>query len=133
MRSHLIRFVRFTLVGGIATGVQYVLLIVLVRAASMAPTVASSVGFMISACVNYFLNYHYTFGSSRSHAITAAKFGLLVATGLAINGEIMHLLVSADWEYLVAQVCATGVVLFWNFIGNSLWTFGAQEQRSRTT
>lgn len=123
-RAHLTRFVRFTIVGGIATAIQYVILVLLVRAFGVAPTPASSVGFVLSAAVNYLLNYRFTFQSNRPHGPAAAKFGLLAGTGLLINAGIMHWLTGAGLHYLLAQVCATGVVLVWNFTGNSLWTFG---------
>ncbi len=116
---------RFTVVGGIATAIQYAILILLVRSFGMAPTPASSIGFVLSAFVNYLLNYRFTFHSRRPHVPAMAKFGLLAGTGLLINAAIMHWMVGAGVHYLLAQVCATGVVLFWNFIGNSLWTFGA--------
>ena len=131
-RTHLSRFVRFALVGGIATAIQYALLILLVRGFAMAPTPASSIGFVLSAVVNYLLNYRFTFQSSRPHAPAMAKFGLLAGAGLLINAAIMHLMVTAGVHYLLAQVCATGVVLFWNFIGNTLWTFGVGPVGERT-
>ncbi len=132
--AHLSRFVRFALVGGVATAIQYALLILLVRAFGMAPTPASSIGFVLSAVVNYLLNYRFTFQSNRPHAAAMAKFGLLAGAGLLINAAIMHVMVAAGVHYLLAQVCATAVVLFWNFIGNSLWTFGVEpvEQHTRT-
>ena len=133
-RKHLSRFVRFVLVGGVATAIQYAILILLVRGLGMAPTPASSIGFALSAVVNYLLNYRFTFQSNRPHAPAAAKFALLAGAGLLINTAIMHLLVAAGIHYLLAQVCATAVVLFWNFIGNTLWTFGADavEQHTHT-
>jgi putative flippase GtrA len=122
------------MVGGVATAIQYALLVLLVRAFGMAPTPASSIGFVLSAGVNYLLNYRFTFHSNRPHGPAAAKFGLLAGTGLLINAAIMHLMIGAGAYYLIAQVCATGVVLFWNFIGNTLWTFGMEpvEDRTRT-
>ncbi|HJS92547.1 MAG TPA: GtrA family protein [Steroidobacteraceae bacterium] len=124
MRGHLGRFVRFVLVGGVATAVQYALLVLLVRAFGMAPTPASSLGFLASAVVNYLLNYRFTFESDRPHAAAAAKFAALAAAGLLVNAAIMHVLIEAAVPYLVAQLCASAVVLFFNFIGNSVWTFG---------
>lgn len=123
-KAHFIRFVRFTAVGGVATAIQYALLVLLVRGLRMAPTPASSIGFALSSFVNYLLNYRFTFHSDRPHAPAAAKFALLAGMGLLINAAIMHVMIRAGVHYLIAQVCATGVVLFWNFIGNSLWTFG---------
>ncbi|MGH8200236.1 MAG: GtrA family protein [Steroidobacteraceae bacterium] len=127
-RTHFSRFVRFAVVGGIATAIQYAILILLVRGFGMAPTLSSSIGFALSAVANYLLNYRFTFHSDRPHGPAAAKFGLLAATGLLINAAIMHLLVTAGVHYLFAQVCATGVVLVWNFAGNSLWTFAVGER-----
>ena len=115
---------RFVLVGGVATAVQYALLVLLVRAFGMAPTPASSMGFVLSAVVNYLLNYRFTFASDRPHGAAAAKFGALAGAGLLINGAIMHLMVGAAVPYLIAQLCASAVVLFFNFMGNSIWTFG---------
>jgi putative flippase GtrA len=122
--TQLSRFVRFSLVGAVATAIQYALLILLVRAFSLAPTPASCIGFAVSAVANYLLNYHFTFASERAHAPAAVKFALLAAAGLLINAAIMHVLVDAHVHYLIAQLGATGLVLFWNFIGNSVWTFG---------
>lgn len=124
LNRHFSRFVRFLLVGGIATGIQYAILILLVRGFSVAPTPASCAGFVLSAITNYLLNYRFTFRSRRPHGPAAAKFGVLAGAGLLINAGIMHWSVAAGVQYLLAQVLATGVVLFWNFIGNTLWTFG---------
>ena len=131
-RTHLSRFVRFAAVGGVATAIQYAILILLVRGFGVGPTAASSIGFVLSAIVNYLLNYRFTFQSNRPHGPAATKFGLLAATGLLINAAIMHLMTAAGVNYLLAQVCATGVVLFWNFIGNTLWTFGVGPVGDRT-
>lgn len=132
--THLFRIVRYLVVGGIATAIQYAILILLVRGFGMAPTPASSIGFVLSAVVNYLLNYRFTFQSNRPHGPAAAKFGVLAATGLLLNAAVMRLMTGAGAQYLIAQICATGVVLLWGYIGNSLWTFGVGdvEQRTRT-
>ena len=123
MRALLERVLRFGLVGALATGVQYAILVVLVRWAGMWPPAASAVGFVVSAVGNYLLNYHFTFRSRERHAPAAAKFLILAGGGLALNAALMAVLVDMGWHYLVAQVCVTAVVFLWNFIGNSLWTF----------
>jgi putative flippase GtrA len=120
------RLVRFGLVGAVATGLQYVILVMLVRELGVWAPLASGVGFVTSAAANYLLNYHFTFRSRRRHASAAVKFLTLATVGLAINSVLMQVLVAAGWHYLLAQVCATAVVFLWNFVGNSLWTFGAE-------
>lgn len=119
------RFYAFGLVGVLATGIQYAVLIALTRGGAMGPALASAIGFVVSAAVNYLCNYHFTFRSMQPHGVAAAKFMMLASVGLIINSAIMQGLVAAGLYYLIAQVFATGAVLLWNFIGNSLWTFGA--------
>jgi putative flippase GtrA len=89
---------------------------------------------VLSAGVNYLLNYRFTFQSNRPHGPAAAKFTVLAGTGLLINAAIMHLMTGAGAQYLIAQVCATSVVLLFGFISNSLWTFGVEGvgQHTRT-
>jgi putative flippase GtrA len=120
------RFVRFAAVGVVATCVQYALLILLVRFAGMGATLASSLGFVASAAANYLLNYRYTFRSRHPHGPAMLKFASLASVGLLLNAGLMRLLTESAWNYLIAQVLATAVVLVWNFLGNSLWTFGRQ-------
>jgi putative flippase GtrA len=117
------KFVRFALVGAIATGIQYAILIALVRNRITGPTLASCIGFVVSAGANYSLNYRFTFRSHNPHAGAIAKFLLLAGAGLLINAGLMRVLTAIGWNYILAQLCATGVVLLWNFFGNSLWTF----------
>ncbi len=117
------RFVRFATVGAAATGIQYVLLVLLVRFAGMGAPLASSLGFIASAAANYLLNYRYTFRSRHRHGPAVLKFAALASMGLLLNAGLMRLLTESGWNYLIAQVVATAVVLAWNFLGNSLWTF----------
>jgi putative flippase GtrA len=72
----------------------------------MDATIASTIGFALSACANYWLNYHVTFSSSKPHLETAGKFAAIAALGLALNA-----------------IAATAIVLLWNFSGNYLWSF----------
>ena len=122
MKGVLGRLLRFGLVGGVATGIQYVILVVLVHE-GVSPAVASAIGFVVSAFGNYLLNYHFTFRSRENHGPAAMKFVTLAAGGLAISYVMMHVLVGAGWYYLFAQVLVTAVVFMWNFVGNSVWTF----------
>jgi putative flippase GtrA len=118
--------VRFALVGATATLIQYLVLIVLVRLLAVAPAAASALGFVISAGFNYLLNYRFTFRSQRRHGPALAKFVALAGVGLGLNSLTVQVLVSLGWHYLLAQIVATAVVFLWNFVGNNLWTFGAE-------
>jgi len=123
---HLIasQFLRFATVGGIATAIQYLILIALVQGVNMNAVWASSIGFVISAFCNYLLNYHFTFQSNVEHRRAVIKFFIVAGVGLVLNSLTM--LIATEYlgmHYLLAQVLATGLVLVWNFTGNRLWTF----------
>jgi putative flippase GtrA len=118
-----LQFIRFALVGAVATGIQYVILFILVHWGGVDAVVASSTGFIISSFANYFLNYHFTFRSNQRHGLTIIKFMTLAGIGLVLNSIIMQALTKLGLHYLIAQMCATAGVLLSNFIGNSLWTF----------
>jgi putative flippase GtrA len=123
------RLVSFIGVGAIATLVQYCILVFSVEVLSLKPFLGSSIGFAISAVLNYWLNYHFTFRSQNSHVGAASRFALVALAGLVLNALAMILLGRlSGLPYVAAQVIATVVVLAWNFIGNSLWTFAHRRE-----
>lgn len=121
---------KFAGVGAIGTIAHYATLVFLVQLFDANAVFASSAGAVTGATVNYFLNFHYTFRSSKKHSETLWKFFSIAAVGFLLNGVMMALLTGPfDLYYLFAQVIATGSVLIWNFFGNRIWTFkqGAME------
>lgn len=118
------QFLLFAGIGVIGTLGHYTILIVLVRFWAVDPVVASSIGFIAGALINYILNYHFTFQSDKRHAEALMKFLIVATIGAGINGLIMYIGVEhTNFNYLLVQIFATGVVLFWNFVVNKLWTF----------
>ncbi len=123
------RLVSFIGVGAVATLVQYGILVFSVEIMGLKPFLGSSIGFAISAVLNYWLNYHLTFRSQNSHAGAATRFALVALAGLVLNALAMVLLGRVPGlPYVAAQVIATVVVLAWNFVGNSLWTFAHRSE-----
>lgn len=124
-RNHRIpQLLRFCVVGAAATAIQYVTLILGVETLGASATIASGVGFVISAFVNYSLNYRFTFASSRSHWLTSRRFAVVTSAGLIINLLLMATLNDAfHLQYMWAQIMVTAIVLFWNFCANALWSF----------
>ena len=123
------RLVSFIGVGAVATLVQYCILVFSVEILGLKPFLGSSIGFTISAVLNYWLNYHFTFRSQNSHVGAATRFALVALAGLVLNALVMVLLGRVPrLPYLAAQVIATVVVLAWNFLGNSLWTFAHRRE-----
>lgn len=118
------RLVSFGLVGVVGTLAHYLTLVVLVEAAGADPVLATTLGFVVGAAVNYWLNHRYTFKSTKTHLDAGPKFFLIaMVTGL-LNALLVHAGVHlAGLNYLLVQVGATLAVFLANFALNSLWTF----------
>ncbi|MCP5004774.1 MAG: GtrA family protein [Planctomycetes bacterium] len=118
------QFIKFTGVGAVGTVAHYATLVFLVHVFAANAVIASSAGAIIGALVNYILNYHYTFSSSKNHRETIWKFFTIATIGFILNGLVMTLLTEIfTLIYLAAQIITTGIILIWNFFGNQLWTF----------
>ena len=126
------KFLGFAGVGAIATGIQYLILILLAELAGVPPVYASAIGYAISAVINYLMKYHFVFASDEKHHVAGPKYALISAVGLTLNTGLMQsgllLLGEKDFAsyYLAVQVVATGLVLLWNFFANVIWTFGTR-------
>ncbi len=113
-------------VGALSTGLQYAVLVAAVEFLGWPAPVASSVGFCLSAMVNYWLNYHVTFNSRASHTTAVSRFVLVALIGLLINaGAMLALHTSLGLYYLLAQVLATCLAVAWTFGASHYWTFRA--------
>ena len=118
------QFFCFAGIGLMGTLTHYLTLVLMVEVAAMKAVFASVLGFVVGALFNYFFNYHLTFKSKKLHQEALAKFFTVALVGLFLNTLIMAMATEVfSLYYLVAQVISTGLVLFWNFTGNRLWTF----------
>ena len=118
------QFVKFTGVGFVSAIGHYGLLIALVQIAAVPAVPASAAGALLGAWINYSLNYHYTFRSTRQHRESVLRFAIVAAVGLVLNTLFMWVgveLIGA--HYLLSQVVTTGLVLIWSFASNRYWTF----------
>lgn len=120
MLNHLVRFV---IVGGSATLLQFVLLLLLVEYGHLNKVLASALSFVLSAIYNYLMNYYFTFASEKSHVETAAKFVLVAALGLVINSSTFALFLMLGPHYLIAQVGATAITMIVNFLLHKIWIY----------
>jgi len=127
----LVKFTAFALVGAIGTLAHYSILYALVEFYNVNPIWGSGYGALAGLIINYVLNYSLTFKSRQSHTQTLPKFALIASLGFCLNMVLMALLTPYLY-YLYAQVLTTGVVLIWNFLANSFWTF-QQDNPGNTT
>lgn len=120
MLNHMIRFV---IVGGSATLLQFMLLFAFIEFAHMQEVLASAVSFALSAIYNYLMNYYFTFASDKSHRETLWKFVIVASLGLVINSSSFALLLLIMPHYMVAQIGATAITLVVNFLLHKIWIY----------
>jgi putative flippase GtrA len=118
------QFLRFTLVGTVATVTTYAVLIVGVEGLHINAVMASVAGYVLGIVVNYILNYRYTFGSDQRHHVVIPKFLAVMVVGMFMNAAVMFAGINwLDLHYMLAQLVAVAVVLMLSFTANRLWAF----------
>lgn len=125
------QFSWFLLVGGISTAFHFLTLWALRELAGMNVVLATTIGYVVGAIANYFLNKRITFSDIAVGIDAMPRFFFVVLTGMALNGLLMALM---DFglptiPYLLRQCVATAVTLVSNFYLHKQWTFRATKIR----
>ena len=129
------KFVKFGVVGASGAIIDFGLTAFCKGILGVPELLANAIGFTLAATSNYFLNRVWTWRSmSKSVGIEYAKFFFVSLIGLGLNSLIVFLLkdvsiipcfvdTTLDWNFWVAKVIATAVVMVWNFLANNFFTF----------
>ncbi|MFE1601020.1 GtrA family protein [Methylobacterium sp. ID0610] len=119
-----LQFTTFVGVGLGALAVHYGVLVALVELATIDAIAAAAIGYVSGGFVSYSLNRRHTYASDRPHGEATWRFALVAGGGLVLTWILMAALTRwAGLGYLWAQLLTTGLVTFWNFFGNRIWTF----------
>jgi putative flippase GtrA len=118
------QFVRFSGVGLVAAVAHFGVLIALVEGTGMDAVHAALAGFVAGGMVSYVLNRRLTYRSDRPHREATWRFGAVAVVGFLLTWALMAAFTRGlGVPYLPAQLVTTGIVLFWTFVANKLWTF----------
>ncbi len=121
-------FFKFSVVGASGAVVDLSLLTLLYKVLRVSLPVSVAIGFAAAVINNYTWNVLWTYGHqdhSDQHHVTLSKFLVVSVVGLMINEAIVNLMTALLNEsfWLIGKLLAMGLVLFWNFTVNRLWTF----------
>ncbi|HEY9575961.1 MAG TPA: GtrA family protein [Lachnospiraceae bacterium] len=119
MRKLLNQIAKFGLVGIIATGIDYLLMIVLTELFAIPFMISSGISFSISVIFNYILSVVWVFDVDKDKSAwkNFVVFFVLSLMGLAINQGVMWLCAKQlGIFYILSKVIATGLVMVFNFI-----------------
>lgn len=133
-RPYIAQFIKFAIIGTVNTFVDFGIYFGLTRSSIFWEKHylwANFIAFVVAASSSYIFNKNWTFrDTNKKIRIQYSKFILVSAIGLTINETILFFLVTkAGLHDLMAKVLAIGVVLFWNFTINKLWTFRPEKQQ----
>lgn len=121
------QFLKFGVVGVIATVIDYGILMLLSQLAGWDPLPASVVSFTVSLIFNYLASMRFVFERREdiSRRRELAVFVALSVVGLALNSAIMwvgtQLLGSGPVAVTVTKLVATCLVMLWNFASRKRW------------
>lgn len=133
------QFSKFVIVGGINTGIDFLILNLLIHLTGInsGPDLflLNSTSFSIAVINSYFMNKRWTFQDKTKIEQVPIKFSaffIISVIGLVINGLILTSIttyipaplgLSAVLWANIAKLMATGFSLIWNFIGYKLFVF----------
>ncbi len=121
-----VQFIRYLFVGGLAFVLDFCSLYVLTSRLQVHYLVSAAVGFLLGLIANYLLSRAWVFPhrSVRSAALEFAIFSGIGLIGLGLNELGIWLLSAiAGMHYLVAKLCTTAIVFFWNFAARKMSLF----------
>lgn len=123
MKETFQKFIKFGIIGVIATIIDYVVMVICKEKIGMTVLWSSFMGFCISLIFNYILNMKYVFSKKEGvkERYVIAIFLITSLIGLGINQLIIYIFSYLNnVHYLISKLIATGVVLIWNFVSKKL-------------
>ncbi len=126
-KAFLLKFLRFCIVGFSGTVIDFGLTWLGKEIFKIPKFIANAIGFVVAATSNYILNRIWTWGSTNEQVgVEYTKFFVVSLIGLGINTLIIYLIhEKLKWNFYIAKVIATGVVMLWNFFANNFFTFAS--------
>lgn len=118
-------FTTFLVIGACNTALDFCIYLSLTRFIGLYFVIANTISFSITATVSFFLNKHFTFRNKEKRVHTQyVKFIVVSVLGLLWNNLIIFSFVKfVHLHDIAAKVIAIGIVLFWNYGMNKIWSF----------
>lgn len=123
-RKLLIQIFKFTIVGGIATVIDFVFLYIFREFCHFPVLVSNTLSFCISVIYNYIASVKWVFDVNKDK--NAKKqfiiFIIFSVLGLLLNNLIMWITVEClSIYYLLAKIIATAIVMVFNFVTRKIF------------
>lgn len=125
------RFAKFCVVGAIGAVVDFGVLNLGIQVFGLPKWLANTFSFFTAVLSNFVWNRLWTYPESRQQRF-GPQFGQFLLVNLAGYGINQGIFLSLDhfvfgawgvWGYNLSKAIAIGVVLFWNYGVNRVWTY----------
>jgi dolichol-phosphate mannosyltransferase len=117
---------KYIIAGGTAAMVNFILLYFFTDILGFWYLLSSTLAFIISFFVSFYLQKFWTFGDSQKDILYKQMVVYLIITlfNLAINAVLMYYLVDflKVW-YMLAQLLTTGLIASWSFVIYKIFVF----------
>ena len=118
-KNGFLQFFRYLFVGGIATVVDWAVLLALTELAGIHQMISAAFGFVAGLATNYLLSKLLVFRANEANASGMLEFlgyALIGLMGLGITELLLWIGASFSLHYMVFKAIATVVVLAWNYL-----------------
>lgn len=117
MKEKFMEVIRFGINGGLSFIVDYGVMILLKECLGVHYLLASSISFVLSVIVNYYICVLWVFKGVNKQKTNMTLFIGSSVIGLGLNSLFMYLLVEFLFiNYMISKIFATVIVMIWNYI-----------------
>jgi putative flippase GtrA len=115
----------YGIIGLVGTLTHFSILVLLVELFHLEPVISSSIGFIVTVIVSFYLNRRFTFRTKSNQTTTTfIKYSVVSCSGFILNSAIMYSSVHIfSLHYSIAQAIVVVVLPISNFLLNNFWTF----------
>ena len=119
------KLIRFCIVGFSGLGMDFFTTWVLKEKLKINQYFSNSLGFIIAASSNYYLNRIWTFNSQNPEISTEyTNFIFVSIIGLSINNLFIFILQNKfQKKFYFSKIIAILITTLWNFLANNFYTF----------
>ena len=119
----LIQIIKFVIVGGIATIIDFAVFFVLHDVLNVSTLPSNFVSFSISVIYNYIASVKWVFDVKKDNPKKQfAIFMVLSIFGLLLNTIIVYIIIDIfNWWSLIGKVMATSIVMVFNFVTRKIF------------
>ena len=113
------KIIKFSIVGGIATIIDFICLYIFKEYLNIDVILANTLSFIISVIYNYIASITLVFdiNKNKNKKLKFALFIIFSIIGLIINNTLIYILTNTlNIYYLLSKVIATLIVMIFNFI-----------------